>query len=687
MTLARGSASRLWLLAWGGAVAVAAALAVTRLRVENPAGKWEPRHPAPAARLWALTRGQFGDAQVLLIGVRLPSPGAATLDATAAFETWVAAQPEVASVFGPAGVRAMRRSLALQLTMGRQLDDLRDAVLQRERGVSLLYVTLHAPPVPGSLELPVALLRRLRDQGPARLPPGSRLLIAGKPAADVALQDLVRTDMLVSAPLALAVMVVLLWVLFGAGSLGPCTGVAAAVTIVAGGLAACGEPLSTATAMTLPVTVIVGLAYGLHMTAALERTGDQDAARRELFVPLFWAFATTATALLSFALSPIPALRSYAYASTGGVTLGYLAAYTLVPLLGGAPGRTRRRWERLPFRLYAGAVRRPRLTAVLWAGVAAVSLAGARRLRVEPNNFLGFFPRHHPTLVAHVALDSAFGGSLPLFVLARSDTGTAFRQAAVRARLRDFLVDARRNRRVGSAFAPFVASGRAGFVLEEWFQGRDPRYTRAVLNVPLLATPSARQLLRSLDSLAVLHSDAAVRLQVTGPLAAGLPLLQLLVDSQMWSLVLTIAVVAVALVVVARSWRRGLLLLVPNLLPLAAVAGAMGYLDIALDFATVVVFSMVVGIAVDDTLHIASAMSAPKATPVLVHILKPVSVTSVVAVAGFAALLFSPFPVTERMGGLMALGLTVAWIADVTLTPLLIAWPFAGRASWREIPG
>ena len=668
---------------------MAAALAATRLKVENPAGKWEPKDAAPAARLWAFTRSQFGDAQVLLIGVQLPLPVEVTLDATAAFEAWVGSQPEVASVFGPAAVRGLRRSLGLRLTMGRQLDDLRDAVLQRERRVALLYVSLHPPPVAGSLELPIAFLQRLNGEGLARLPTGSRMLVAGKPAADVALNQLVRTDTLISAPVALAVMVALLWVFMGSGSLGPSAGVATSVVIVAGGLAAFGEPLSTATAMTLPITVIVGLAYGIHMSAALERTRDLRAARRELSTPLFWAFVTTAAALMSFALSPIPALRSYAYASTSGVTLGYLAAYIVVPFLGGRRTgagalRTRGRWERLPFRLYATAVRRPLGTVALWAAIAAVSLAGALRLRVEPNNYLGFFPQHHPTLVAHVTLDSAFGGSVPLFVLARSDTGTAFRQAPVRERLSEFLADAHRDAQIGPGFGPFVAAGRVSTLLEQWFEGRDPRYTRAVINIPLLDTPSARRLLRSLDSLAVAHSDGAIQLQVTGPLAAGLPLLQLLVDSQMWSLALTIAIVAAALVVVVRSWRLGLLLLVPNLLPLAAVAGAMGYLDIPLDFATVVVFSMVVGIAVDDTLQIAAAASAAAAPSAMLRVLRPVSLTSAIAVAGFAALLSSPFPVTERMGGLMALGLTIAWIADVTLTPLLIAWPFA-RASSRGL--
>ena len=54
---------------------------------------------------------------------------------------------------------------------------------------------------------------------------------------------------------------------------------------------------------------------------------------------------------------------------------------------------------------------------------------------------------------------------------------------------------------------------------------------------------------------------------------------------------------------VFRSFRFGLLTIGPNLLPVLAVLGVMGYLDISMNVATVMVASVALGIVDDDTIH------------------------------------------------------------------------------------
>ena len=106
----------------------------------------------------------------------------------------------------------------------------------------------------------------------------------------------------------------------------------------------------------------------------------------------------------------------------------------------------------------------------------------------------------------------------------------------------------------------------------------------------------------------------------------------------------------------------------------------MGYGGIALDFTTVVIISLVLGISVDDTLQLAWA-GAPRAPGDVrfrpAHAVRcigaPVSVTSLAAVVGFGSLALSSFPATARLGMLSGLALVVAWLADVTLAPLLLA--------------
>jgi predicted RND superfamily exporter protein len=668
-------------LAWCAAVLVSGTVATLRLEVKNPHSAWQTRRPSPEAELWRFTRSQFAEAGLVLVGVQVPSSSPA-LDALEPFEDWLAEQPEVASVLGPTVVKRIEHVVFMAQGVPRELLDLATAIYSPRHHFLLLYVTLRPLPASGSLDVQVALLERIRAEAPTMLPAGSSLHLAGKVVADVDLNTLLRRDAMKAGPLALLAMALVLGAQLRRRIFGPVLGVAAAAIAVAGWLAVTGTPVSTGTVVCFPITIIVGLAYGIHMEAAIARTGSKATAAREIGVPLRLALFTTVVALLSFVLSPIPALRSYAVASSAGVALGYLAAATLVPHLTGGAGTSsvrRSTWRRAPLRLFRLAARRPLWTAGFWLAVAVVGIVGATRVRIEPNNYLGFFPSQHPTMIAHRTLDRVMGGSLPMYVIAEAEDDT-YRNPLVEARLRGYAAAVREAGGVGPVFTPSTASWPIGRGIESWFQGSDSSYTRAVFSVPLLSTAESRRLIAHLDSLAFAHSDSAVQLQVTGPLPAGLPLLQSLVESQVKSLVVLLAVVAVAFVVVTRSWRRGLLLFIPNLVAPLAVAAAMGYGGIALDFTTVVIISLVLGVSVDDTLQLAwaGAARAPgdlrfRAARAVRRIGAPVSVTSLAALVGFGSLALSSFPATARLGTLTGLAVIVAWLADITLAPLLLA--------------
>ncbi len=194
-----------------------------------------------------------------------------------------------------------------------------------------------------------------------------------------------------------------------------------------------------------------------------------------------------------------------------------------------------------------------------------------------------------------------------------------------------------------------------------------------------MSTADARLAIDKLEAVAADLSDDAVLLTVTGLLPASLPMQDLLVGLMAKSLLVLSLFVAVALVLVARSISGGLILMIRNLMAVVAVLGLMGFLAIPIDFTTVSVASLVLGVAVDDTLQLTWAGRRDEghhrfspgravrrtATPVLLG--------SFAMIAGALTLAFSPFPPTQRLGGLLGVGLAVALAADLTLTPLLLA--------------
>ena len=137
----------------------------------------------------------------------------------------------------------------------------------------------------------------------------------------------------------------------------------------------------------------------------------------------------------------------------------------------------------------------------------------------------------------------------------------------------------------------------------------------------------------------------------------------------------------IALSLFLRSWRLGLLSLIPNILPLSITAAALVILDQPLQVSSAIAFSVCLGIAVDDTIHFfhrwrrerplaASAREAAIETSIAVGL--PILVTTFVLLAGFCALLPSVVGTTRVFAWIIIGGLLTAVFADLFLLPALL---------------
>jgi predicted RND superfamily exporter protein len=142
-----------------------------------------------------------------------------------------------------------------------------------------------------------------------------------------------------------------------------------------------------------------------------------------------------------------------------------------------------------------------------------------------------------------------------------------------------------------------------------------------------------------------------------------------------------IAMVTIIVLLLFRSVRMTLVVLVPNLLPILIVAGVMGLAGVSMKVSTSIIFTIAFGIAVDDTIHFISKLrltmshepslfKAVRRTYILAG--QAVIVTSLILVGGFGTLLFSSFDGTFYVGLLIGLTLLFGVVAELTLLPLLI---------------
>ncbi len=130
-----------------------------------------------------------------------------------------------------------------------------------------------------------------------------------------------------------------------------------------------------------------------------------------------------------------------------------------------------------------------------------------------------------------------------------------------------------------------------------------------------------------------------------------------------------------------RSWRLGLISLVPNLLPLAAVATALVITSQPLQVTSSIVFSVLLGIAVDDTIHVLARYrrevavdgdlrAAIRRTFLVVG--RALAITTTVLIAGCSVVLLSSMPSSRLFSILLCFGLLIALLGDLVLLPALI---------------
>ena len=133
--------------------------------------------------------------------------------------------------------------------------------------------------------------------------------------------------------------------------------------------------------------------------------------------------------------------------------------------------------------------------------------------------------------------------------------------------------------------------------------------------------------------------------------------------------------------VVFRSIRIGLVALIPNCLPLI-FGGAFFFLfDKPLDIGTVLVMSVCLGIAVDDTIHMLSNYNRlvreglnhrDALTELLSHTSPALIVTTLILASGFGTLAFADFIPNMYFGIMTALILSSALITDLLFLPLVL---------------
>ena len=143
----------------------------------------------------------------------------------------------------------------------------------------------------------------------------------------------------------------------------------------------------------------------------------------------------------------------------------------------------------------------------------------------------------------------------------------------------------------------------------------------------------------------------------------------------------SLLIILILLIIAFTSIRTGVIAMIPNVVPIIIIGGFMGYANVNLDMITAMIMPMILGIAVDDTIHFTNhikyhfELTGNYRSAVLNsyrEIGKTMIMTTIILCAMFAIFLTSSMKVLTNIGWLSILGMSSALIADYTLTPVLL---------------
>ncbi len=504
-----------------------------------------------------------------------------------------------------------------------------------------------------------------------------------------------------------------------------------------------GYEMNVLTSMLTPLVVVLAVADDVHIVQHFDREmrdhGDRQRAFEStishLVTPLFGASATTALGLLSLATSDVVAVHSFGVGAAVGVMVDMMVSIVLVPtmLVWMRPDThtpPQEAWLLVPLRrLGRWSFTHATPVLVVTALVLAAAITGVLRLRVDTNH-VNFFAPGHPLHESADLMDRELAGIYSFNVMldgppesiARLDVMTRMdrladalrRQPQVRkvTSVADYVK--RTNQQLeGGADAAYALPQAQGGIAQELFvfglsdEGRTELdrvvasdFSRAHLTVKLASMSSDvvfEQIFEAERLARDVFAGSDVTPTVTGAGRIFATLDHYLVTSQVTSFGTAFVTVFAVIFLVFRSAKFGLLAIVANVVPVAAVLGLMGWIGISLNVATTMVASVALGVVDDDTIHFIGRFRRETAHGATADVAveraamdegRASLTTALVNSLSFGVLWFSEYKPTAWFGSLLAVTMAVAFLAEIFIVPAVIAsFPRVyGAASRRDVP-
>jgi len=478
-----------------------------------------------------------------------------------------------------------------------------------------------------------------------------------------------------------------------------------------------GEKLNVITSVLPTLVLVIGFTDAVHLmidirrerAAGLSPLRAAADALRHLGLACLLCAVTTAVGFGSLAVARIEVIQRFGLVCGVGALLALAAVLTVVPLLASTrwglrihsqsatdvPERIARYFE--PLILWT--IARPRGMS-LFGVLLTLGLMSSLLYLTPSNQATEALPTTSESFLAVQELDRKFGGSASAQILVEWDAPLAYDSAEVLAALQTAQdlchehPEVRNPVSMLNLLSAVPGEGNTPVQRAAWLKWVPqatlhyyvrPDLSRAVIRMRLQDVGSDVHA-AIFDELRTELTAAETNLpgihyHLTGTTVLASRNLNQMIADLASSLGTAAIIIFVVMSLGFRSLRLGLISTVPNLFPMAVTATFLVVTGRPLQMTSVIVFSICLGIAVDDTIHFINRFQRELSFGGLVDgavlrtyraVGSAMLMTSSVLLVGFGSLQISEMPTTRLFSGLSCLTIAAALVGDLLILPALL---------------
>ncbi|UCF10235.1 MAG: RND family transporter [Candidatus Bipolaricaulota bacterium] len=553
---------------------------------------------------------------------------------------------------------------------------------------------------------------------------GDEIYIYGDAYFDTLMTEEMETDLNVLFPLALLLMVVVLFISFVTvrGVLVPIAVVVLSVIVAMGIMSLVGFPMTMVSFIAPVLLLAIGIADGIHVLNRYNEETAKGTPKREAILktmedmkgPVVMTSLTTAVGFLSLLSSFFLPQKQFGVVTAIGVLAAMVFSLVLIPAVMSLlkPPRVRdlskglRPLTRVLLGFERLVIRFRRVVLIVALGVLAFMVAGIPMLDVETSNeeFLG---KDHPAIRILTFVDEHFSGGMQIQIEIETYRAYGLEEPEILHKMMDLEAFLRSQGVVKTISLTDVVRE-----MNQRFHADDPTYyaipddAGTVGNLMWLFTGDTGDMANSNSSAGTIvglypmdSSGDVSRLaravqgyldeQFTGDVEARMIGATVLMDrlftrmtqSQLLGLGTTLVAVTALVSLLMGSVIAGLIAAIPLLLTVAFSMGIMAYTGQPLDVMTLMVSAIAVGIGVDYSIHFISRFRREyrahrDATRSLQATIRStgrgITYNALTVALGFFILVFASFKGIRMFGLQIALTMIVSALSAISIIPAIL---------------